>query len=70
MLNWIILIIAMNRMDSKKKHPFAITCRKCGSNRVAVYAYDYNDLGVKCKSCGSFLECGYYDTERNDYSEM
>lgn len=60
----------MNRMDSKKKHPFAITCRKCGSNRVVVYAYDNHDLGIKCKSCGFFLDCGYYDTEENDYSEM
>lgn len=60
----------MNRMDSKKKHPFAITCRKCGSNRVVVYAYDYHGLDIKCKNCGFFLDCGYYDTEENDYSEM
>lgn len=63
----------MNRMDSKKKHPFAITCRKCGSNRVIVYAYDYHSLEIKCKSCGFFLDCcefGYYDTEENDYSYM
>ena len=58
------------RTGSKKKHPFAITCRKCGSNRVAVYAYEYHDLGIKCKSCGFFLGVGYYDTEENDYSEM
>ena len=60
----------MDKMDSKKKHPFAITCRKCGSNMVAVYAYDYNGLEIKCKSCGFFLDCGYYDTVANDYSEM
>ena len=57
-------------MDSKKKHPFAITCRKCGSNRVAIYAYDYHDLEIKCKNCGLFLDCDYYDTEENDYPEM
>lgn len=45
----------MNRMDSRKKHPFAITCRKCGSNRATVYAYDYQYLGIKCKSCGFFF---------------
>ena len=58
-----------NRMDSKNKHSFAINCRKCGSNRVVVYAYDYYTLELKCKSCGFFLVCGYYDTEVNDYSE-
>lgn len=60
----------MNRMDSKNKHPFAISCRKCGSNRVVVCAYDYHSLEIKCKNCGSVLDCGYYDTEENDYSEM
>lgn len=61
---------AMNRMDSKKKHPFAITCRKCGSNRVVVRAFDYHGLEISCKNCGFFLDCGYYDTEENDYSVM
>lgn len=58
-----------NRMDSKRKHPFAITCRKCGSNSVNVIAYEYRDLGIKCKRCGSFVSCGIYDTESGDYSE-
>ena len=62
--------IEMNRMDSKKKHPFAITCRKCGSNRVTVRAFDNHDLDIKCKNCGFLLNCGYYDTEENDYSDM
>lgn len=56
------------RMDSKRKHPFAITCRKCGSNRVKVIAFEYKDLELKCKSCGSYVDCGYYDTEEGDYS--
>ena len=58
----------MNRMDSKKKHPFAITCRKCGSNRVRIGAYDYRGLEISCKDCGFFLDCGVYDTEEYDYS--
>lgn len=58
------------KMDSKKRHPFAITCRKCGSNNVMVIPYDYHDLGIKCKSCGFFLSCGVYDTTEYDYSDM
>lgn len=56
------------KMDSKRKHPFAITCRKCGSNRVKVIAFDYRDLELRCKSCGSNCTCGIYDTEEGDYS--
>lgn len=58
-----------NKMDSKNKHPFAITCRKCGSNSVAVIAYEYRDLGIRCKSCGFELSCGEYHTDENDYSQ-
>lgn len=57
------------KMDSKRKHPFAIICRKCGSNRVAVIAFEYRDLELRCKSCGASLSCGRYDTDQNDYSE-
>ena len=57
-----------NRMDSKKKHPFAITCRKCGSNRVDVIAYEYEDLGIKCCDCGAYINCGTYRTYGGDYS--
>lgn len=56
------------RMDSKRKHPFAITCRKCGSNRVTAIAFEYRDLEIRCKSCGAIVDCGVYDTEENDYS--
>ena len=56
------------KMDSKRKHPFAITCRKCGSNRVLVIAFEYQDLGIRCKSCGAFVDCGVYDTDEGDYS--
>ena len=38
-----------NKMDGKSKHPFAITCRKCGSNDIVVTAYEYHDLGIKCR---------------------
>lgn len=55
------------KMDSEEKHPFAITCRKCGSNRVKVIAFDYRDLEIVCKRCGSMVDCGIYDTEDYDY---
>lgn len=58
------------KMDSKNKHPFAITCRKCGSNRVAVIPYEYGDLGIKCEDCGKFINCGTYYTYKCDYSNM
>lgn len=58
------------RMDSKKKHPFAITCRKCGSNRVKVIAYEYHDLGICCKDCGFSISCVDYHTDKYDYSDM
>ncbi len=56
------------RMDSKRKHPFEITCRKCGSKRVKVLAFDYQELEIRCKSCGVIVDCGIYDTEEGDYS--
>ena len=59
-----------NKMDGKTKHPFAITCRKCGGNDIAVIAYEHHDLGIKCLSCGCFLDCGDYYTQRYDYSDM
>lgn len=58
-----------NRMDSKSKHPFAITCRKCGSNRVMVVAAEYMDLDITCKDCGCYLNCGTYKTYEGDYSK-
>lgn len=59
-----------NKMDGKSKHPFAITCRKCGSNDIKVIAYEYQDLGIECRSCGSYLNCGTYYTKVYDYSNM
>lgn len=58
------------KMDSKSKHPFAITCRKCGGNDIVVTAYEHQDLGIKCKDCGVSLWCGTYYTQEYDYSDM
>lgn len=57
-----------NKMDGKTKHPFVITCRKCGGNDVEVYAHDNHDLSIKCKDCGLYLNCGSYHTKEYDYS--
>ena len=58
------------RMDSKSKHPFAITCRKCCSNNVEVTAWERGDLEIKCRECGCTLNCGTYYTQDYDYSDM
>ena len=60
--------MAKSKMDSKKKHPFVITCRKCGSNSCVAYAYEYHDLSIWCKSCGTRVDCGAYHTDEYDYS--
>lgn len=57
-------------MDSKSKHPFAIKCRYCGSDHCIVCAYDNNCLSIECCDCGKSLNCGVYDTYRDDYSGM
>ena len=59
-----------NKMDSKSKHPFAITCRKCGGNDIVVIPYDHEDLGIKCRDCGAYINCGVYYTKKYDYSDM
>lgn len=59
-----------NKMDGKSKHPFAITCRKCGCNDVVVRAFDYRSLEIECNSCGYTLDCGTYYTKQYDYSDM
>lgn len=56
------------KMDSKARHPFAITCRKCGGNDIKVIAYEHYDLGISCRSCGFSINCGAYYTMENDYS--
>lgn len=58
-----------NKMDGKTKHPFAITCRKCGCNDIMVIAFEYHDLGIKCRGCGYQLDCGIYYTKEYDYSD-
>lgn len=58
------------KMDGKTKHPFAITCRKCGGNDIIVIAYEYQDLGIRCRCCGYELSCGTYYTQLYDYSDM
>lgn len=58
-----------NKMDGKSKHPFAITCRKCGSNDVVVIAFDHRELEIKCRGRGLILDCGTYYTTEYDYSE-
>jgi ribosomal protein S27E len=59
-----------NKMDGKSKHPFAITCRKCGCNDIMVIAYEHQDLGIRCRGCGYELDCGTYYTKQYDYSDM
>ena len=59
-----------NKMDGKFKHPFAITCRKCGCNDVEVLTFDFRSLEIRCNSCGYCLDCGTYYTKKNDYSDM
>ena len=56
------------KMDSKSRHPFMITCRKCGSNDIVVYACEYQDLYIKCNCCGNNVSCGTYYTMKYDYS--
>lgn len=57
------------RMSNKRSHPFAITCRSCGSNSVMVIPYEYGDLGIQCRRCGKSINCGTYYTDEYDYSE-
>ena len=57
------------KMNGKTKHPFAISCRKCGSNRITVFAAEYRDLEIKCEDCGCYVDCGIYYTWKDDYSK-
>ena len=61
--------VVNKRMSSKRSHPFAITCRNCGSNSVMVIPYEYGDLGILCRRCGKSINCGTYYTDKGDYSE-
>ena len=54
--------------EQKFKHPFVITCKKCGSDNIQVFALEYNDLAIRCSDCGLYLNCGSYHTKEYDYS--
>ena len=56
-------------MNNKTKHPFVITCRNCGSNNISVYAFDYEDVEIKCHECGKSIECRCYHMMSGDYSD-
>ena len=47
--------------EEVKEVPFKVTCTNCGSHNVDVIAFEYWDLEIKCKSCGSYLSCGKYN---------
>ena len=59
-----------HKMNGKSKHPFAITCRKCGCNDIVVIAYEYKDLGIRCRGCGYELNCGTYYTQEDNYLDI
>lgn len=56
--------------EEKFKHPFAITCKKCGCDDITVTAFDFRELEIKCNNCGYVLDCGRYHTKQYDYSDM
>ena len=47
--------------EEAKEIPFDITCTNCGSHNVDVIAFEHWDLEIRCKSCGSYLDCGCYN---------
>ncbi len=46
------------------KVPFDVICTNCGSHNVDVTAFEYWNLGITCKNCGSYLEHGSYNPTR------
>ena len=58
-----------NNTSGKFKHPFNIICRKCGRNNVSIYAFDYDDIEIRCLECGKTIECREYHTMKGDYSD-
>ena len=45
-------------MPKNLKHPFEITCKNCGSHKVRISAEDWNDIEIKCETCGTYTNCG------------
>lgn len=46
--------------------PFEVICTNCGSHNVDVIAFEHWDLEIKCRSCGSYLDCGSYNPTKYD----
>ena len=44
------------RINKEYKAPFEIRCANCGSHNVTIVAFEYKDLELKCRSCGSCVD--------------
>lgn len=55
-----------SKEDTKREIPFEIICTNCGSHNVDVIAFEHLDLEIKCRSCGSYLDCGTYNETKYD----
>lgn len=50
------------KIKKEDKAPFEIKCSNCGSHNVEVVAFEYRDLQLKCRSCGSCIyDIGIYN---------
>lgn len=49
------------KKEEIKKAPFEIICTNCGSHNVTVTAFEHWDLQIRCKECGSYVDCGSYN---------
>ena len=56
-----------DQTEEFKRHPFTIRCNRCGSGKIRVVPFDHMDLEIKCKTCGAVIDCGVYETDKNDY---
>ena len=54
-------------IKEEKPKPFTVICNNCGSHDVTVTAWDHYDLGIKCYTCGSYLNYGSYNEK--EYKE-
>lgn len=51
-----------SKNKKEDKAPFEIRCTKCGSHNVEVFAFEYRDLGIRCRSCGQNVnDIGIYN---------